>query len=492
MKLGNSSEHIIQDNSTLTLGNTDMVDIPSPYLNSPNDVNFDTPLTYTVSGIITSLGDSKVIFETGSEDIQNISCSEGVVTQYGTKIIVTDVTSTSIDITYSYDNAGTYYPKAKVGVDGYIDSAYAIQDSIEIATILLNTPTINDLVFLQPNTQLTYAVSNLNSGLTKNITLDTGSTSANTATASEGTVSILDGIITVTDVISTSVDISFEYSVEGIYNVKAQQSIPTNSNYVNSDFSSIDSIEIVSTYSVDYLIVAGGGGGGSDAGGGGGAGGYQNGTLDVGIGNDYPIVIGGGGSGYSSGARGGNGGLSSALSISSVGGGGGGGNSSANGATGGSGGGGAQKNGASAGSGTDGQGYAGKSGAAVGYGGGGGGASSTPSNATGGNGKTWLNGSCYSGGGGGGSYTEWGSLAGSGQCGGGSGANSAHASGSNASSSTGSGGGGGASGDSSGGNGGSGIVIIRYAGTSRATGGTISESGGYTYHTFTSSGTFSA
>jgi hypothetical protein len=40
--------------------------------------------------------------------------------------------------------------------------------------------------------------------------------------------------------------------------------------------------------------------------------------------------------------------------------------------------------------------------------------------------------------------------------------------------------------------GGSGIVIIRYAGAQRGTGGTVTSSGGYTYHTFTSSGTFTA
>jgi hypothetical protein len=35
-------------------------------------------------------------------------------------------------------------------------------------------------------------------------------------------------------------------------------------------------------------------------------------------------------------------------------------------------------------------------------------------------------------------------------------------------------------------------VILRYAGAQRATGGTVTSSGGYTYHTFTSSGTFTA
>ena len=42
------------------------------------------------------------------------------------------------------------------------------------------------------------------------------------------------------------------------------------------------------------------------------------------------------------------------------------------------------------------------------------------------------------------------------------------------------------------GTGGSGIVIIRYLGAQRGTGGTVTSAGGYTIHTFTSSGTFTA
>ena len=40
--------------------------------------------------------------------------------------------------------------------------------------------------------------------------------------------------------------------------------------------------------------------------------------------------------------------------------------------------------------------------------------------------------------------------------------------------------------------GGSGIVIVRYLGSQIATGGTITSSGGYTIHSFTGSGTFTA
>lgn len=57
---------------------------------------------------------------------------------------------------------------------------------------------------------------------------------------------------------------------------------------------------------------------------------------------------------------------------------------------------------------------------------------------------------------------------------------------------TGGGGGGQGSGrNNSGASGGSGVVIIAYSGTQIATGGTISTSGGYTLHTYTTSGTFS-
>ena len=54
---------------------------------------------------------------------------------------------------------------------------------------------------------------------------------------------------------------------------------------------------------------------------------------------------------------------------------------------------------------------------------------------------------------------------------------------------------GGSSGGSGGrgGTGGSGVVVIRYVSSSqRGTGGTVTSSGGYYYHTFTSSGTYTA
>ena len=259
-------------------------------------------------------------------------------------------------------------------------------------------------------------------------------------------------------------------------------------------------------YSIDYLVVAGGGGGGS-YGGGGGAGGYLSSSTTLISTNTYTIVIGAGGTGANNitsidpkqGANGSNSVFSSIAT--SIGGGGGGGNSPStsaahSGIAGGSGGGSSNQNAVgSPGSGTSGQGYAGGSSsgsAGTATGGGGGGASqvgvngSGTSNGSGGNGATWLNGVTYAGGGGGcaGSY-----AGASGGAGGGGAGNAT----SPVSGTANTGGGGGAAKDTtSTGNGGSGVVIIRYAGSQRGTGGTVTSAGGYTYHTFTSSGSYTA
>ena len=106
----------------------------------------------------------------------------------------------------------------------------------------------------------------------------------------------------------------------------------------------------------------------------------------------------------------------------------------------------------------------------------------------GGDGLQWFNGNYYAGGGGGGSPTSYSPGAG-GIGGGGSGSGTGATQGTPGTTNTG-GGAGGASSDAEGSTGGSGIAILRYLGTPVATGGTITQSGGYTYHTFTSSGTF--
>jgi hypothetical protein len=114
-------------------------------------------------------------------------------------------------------------------------------------------------------------------------------------------------------------------------------------------------------------------------------------------------------------------------------------------------------------------------------------------------------GSCYThtqggngglGGGGGGAAGGNGNTVGAGDTNGinagGNGGLGNYQPGGNGGANTGGGGGGGSHYNSGnqGGNGGSGIVIVRYPGPQAATGGTIETKGGYTYHTFTSSGTF--
>ena len=268
-------------------------------------------------------------------------------------------------------------------------------------------------------------------------------------------------------------------------------------------------------YSVEYLVVAGGGGGGNDVGGGGGAGGLLSNTFNVLPATSLTITIGAGGAGTTSGTApsGGNSSISGTgiTTITAFGGGGGGSWLAVNGGSGGSGGGGGAANTGSAGSGgsgTAGQGNAGANGLVGGFGagngsgGGGGGASASGSSENGGNGSS--------------AYSTWGSATTSGQnvsgtyyfAGGGAGCDDTGNSGTaglggggkhqqsttnyNATANTGGGAGGGGNSPNDGGAGGSGIIILRYSGSQRGTGGTVISSGGYTYHTFTSTSSYTA
>lgn len=260
-----------------------------------------------------------------------------------------------------------------------------------------------------------------------------------------------------------------------------------------------------SQYPVEFLVVGGGGGGGSK--GGGGAGGYTTTTTTVIAGSSFGVTIGAGGAGSSSvNVSGSNGGVSGIAGIIDAVGGGGGGSFSNAGATtgknGGSGGGGGGADSGQptplGGSGTAGQGNNGGNGSSLNTnnsGGGGGGAGAAGGNASGsspggggvGRTDTWTGTTRYLAGGGGGG-SNGGGLGGGGLGGGGAGANGGvcGAGGANT------GGGGGASGATTGGGGGSGILVLRYLGGQRGTGGSVSSSGGYTIHTFASSGTYTA
>jgi hypothetical protein len=273
------------------------------------------------------------------------------------------------------------------------------------------------------------------------------------------------------------------------------------------------SVSPIANYSVEYLVVAGGGGSGSGLGGGGGAGGLLTGTTTLTAGTAYTITLGAGGAGAAagttnSGTAGANSSISG-VSITATGGGFGGG-IYLNGGSGGSGGGGGstdnsgptQKTG---GAGTSGQGNAGGNGCPTtqtGYTSGGGGgasaagaASSGAVSGNGGNGTaSSITGSSvtYAGGGGGGCFTGTGTPGNGGTGGGGNGSSTTIGAAGTVNSGGGAGGSGYVTSYPGGASGGSGIVVVKYLGSQRGTGGTVTTSGGYTIHTFTSSGTYTA
>lgn len=249
------------------------------------------------------------------------------------------------------------------------------------------------------------------------------------------------------------------------------------------------SITVMASAPVDYLIVGGGGLGGGSLGGGGGGGGVLTGTETIGSGT-YAVTVGAGGTTGTPA-----GGDSAWNTHTAIGGGRGAADPSTNAGSGGSGGGGAF--GKSPGAGTSGQGNSGGAGFSFGAGaGGGGGGASAPGGAAsanvsgtvGGNGGAGVSSSIdgtlrYYGGGGGGNGSASSGTGGQGGGGnGGAGGNPGTAGAANT------GGGGGGGGTYAGG---SGKVVVRYAtGALTATGGTVTTSGGYTVHTFTSSGSF--
>jgi len=261
------------------------------------------------------------------------------------------------------------------------------------------------------------------------------------------------------------------------------------------------------TASIDFLIVGGGGGGGTQ-GGGAGAGAYRSGSLTLNTGS-YTIQVGHAGTGaiYLAGAAqtGSDSSMQFMTSSVTAQGGGVGGSAGNSGGNGGSGGGGSFS--AAGGIGVTGgnDGGAGAGGGTAPNGGGGGASAvgvsavSNGNSGAGGAGLAWLDSVTYAGGGGGG-YTSQGAVFGAGGSGGG-GRGSISSVVTAQAGTNGRGGGGGGGGNNApsvgidGAKGGDGVVIVRYAATaSFMTGGTITNSGGFVFHTFTNttgSGTLS-
>jgi len=249
-------------------------------------------------------------------------------------------------------------------------------------------------------------------------------------------------------------------------------------------------VTVAAGASVEYLVVAGGGGGGREnnsRGGGGGGGGVRTGTLGLPPGS-YDVTIGIGGAGANASTNAANGANSGFAGILTIGGGAGG--QGGTGFPGGSGGGASKGSG---GAGTPGQGYAGGSVPVGVSSGGGGGGASAPGQGVGGAGfSSALGGSVDVYGSGGGTGGANGiASAGAGGTNAGNGSTSGHGGAGVANRGGGGGGGGYNSSAGNGGAGGSGVVIIRYpTGAFAGSGGTVTSAGGYTIHTFTSSGTF--
>jgi hypothetical protein len=258
-------------------------------------------------------------------------------------------------------------------------------------------------------------------------------------------------------------------------------------------------LQKLTTFDVDYLVIAGGGGGGRGHGAGGGAGGYLT-TSGVSrqLSTSYPIKVGAGGTAQNNGP--GTVGSISAFASDELNGGGGGGNLGVAGGSGGSGGGGGANDNAGGGVGgtainSGSQGNNGGGGSSTQYGGSGGGGgaggqgngvTSGHAGANGGAGLTSsITGSAVTragGGGGGGGNASSGAPAGAGGTGGGGTGGTGMGNGTAGTTNTGGGGGGGAGrtgvGNSFGANGGSGIVILKYPDSYTAT-----FSGGVTHDT---------
>ena len=425
-------------------------------------------------------------------------------------------TVTGVILRYTYDGVSNYW----IDVSGPTNSGYIYQSY----ALTPNTSTINETT---GNTVI-YTVATTNTA--DNTVLYW--TNSGTTVAADFSDSVSNGSVTITNNSATitrrlSADATTETSETIILSLR------TGSNTgpvvaISPTVTVEDTSQTPQPLTFSFVSVAGGAGGGrgrsgGGGGGGGGAGGYISSVSEESsgggssvvsqitgnVGVELTVTIGAGGAGGTGsginlmGQNGSNTSISGSgiTTVTSIGGGGGGMASYiAAGQTGGSGGGAGGGQGAYAGgSGTTNQGYAGGSSASIqDASGGGGGAGQIGFNGTnaasgyGGNGGVGIESSIsgtatyYAGGGGGGGA----SLDGTGGTGGGG---SAGNPGNSGSTNTG-GGGGGCNGArdviSDGGAGGSGIFIISYDSPQKATGGTITTSGGKTIHTFTSSGTF--
>jgi len=351
------------------------------------------------------------------------------------------------------------------------------------------------------------------------------SVTVNTSLAPIASAQTFCGSKTVTDLVATGTNLKWYSEAINGTALTSSTELATGTYYVSQTENACESARTsvaIAVYdtptpmSVDILVVSGGGSGATGFGGGGGGGAVKY-FSNQSIGGVNEVVVGSGGaaitnSPYSSGLHGESSSFGSLVATS---------NSSSNcpwGTNTGGGGGGGSGGGKSGGFFTGmepggtaipGMGYNGGGGNgdsihfrnAVGGGGGGAGGAGKNGDSPGQNGGNGGVGLAYNisgtmtlyGGGGGGGININITKAGTGGDGGGGAGSNGNVPGTNGTPNTGGGGGGYGQGGGFGtsGAGGSGIVIIRYAGaTILATGGTITQSGGFTIHTFINNGTF--
>jgi len=448
-------------------------------------------------------------------------------------------------------NQGSYYGISSV-VGANSGSGVWTSDNTSIAVVNSTTGVVTGNA--QGTVNINYTFTNTagcSTTVTKNITVNIGPVIAATAGPSivcaNSTITLTNatpsGVWTSSDVNKATVDATTGV-VTGLsagdvvitYTVTSGAGCPSLANYtVNVKQTAPITADVPNITDMQILLVAGGGGGGMDMGGGGGGGGVIYRSLAVELSSiPYTITVGAGGIGAPAGGTNGQpGGHQFTIpakkgentifgNLTAIGGGAGGSSvwgytPGSTGGDGGSGGGASgynSTNAAGAGLGTNGQGYSGGNAGGSHYSGGGGGAGgagiSGPSLPNGGPGIQYSAISPYywGGGGGGSGYSGNSGNGGIGGGGAGSGAtggigavginngingqNGNNTPGGNAGANTGGGGGGGAhhNVNNKGGDGGSGIVIIKYAGTPRAIGGTITQADGFTTHTFATIGTY--
>ena len=469
-----------------------------------------------------------------------------------TETIAFATTASSPDRQKVEINQGSYYGISSVAGANSGSGVWSSDDtSIAVVNSTTGVVTGQDQGAVNINYNFTNTAG-CSTTVTKNITVNIGPVIAATAGPSivcaNATITLTNatpsGVWTSSDVNKATVDATTG-EVTGLsagdvvitYTVTSGAGCPSLANYaVNVKQTAAITADVPNITDMQILLVAGGGGGGMDMGGGGGGGGVIYRSLAVEPSSiPYSITVGAGGTGAPAGGTNGQpgghqftipavkGGNTIFGNLTAIGGGAGGssvwghtiGSTGGNGGSGGGASGYNSTNAAGAGLGTNGQGYSGGNAGGSHYSGGGGGAGgagiSGPSLPNGGSGIQYSAISPYywGGGGGGSGYSGNSGNGGIGGGGAGSGAtggigavginngingqNGNNTPGGNAGANTGGGGGGGAhhNVNNKGGNGGTGIVMIKYAGTPRAIGGTITQADGFTTHTFSTVGTYS-